>query len=261
MRALDTAATGMEAQQTNVDTISNNIANMNTSGYKRQRAEFQDLLYQNVRRVGSTSSDVGTVVPSGIQLGAGVETQAIYRVMEQGSLERTGNNLDLAINGKGFFQIEMPDGQTAYTRNGSFQLNQDGEIVTADGYTVQPGLVVPPEATDITINESGEVLANIDGQVEPVNVGQLELANFANEAGLEAIGKSLFLETQASGAPDVAVPNAPGFGGIQQGFVESSNVDMAQELTDMISAQRAYEMNSRVIQASDQMMQTATRLR
>ncbi|WP_422367592.1 flagellar basal-body rod protein FlgG [Pelagibius sp.] len=261
MRSLNIGATGMLAQQLNVEVISNNIANMNTTGYKRQRAEFQDLLYQNVRRVGSASSDAGTIVPTGIQLGLGVKSAAVYRLSGQGNILQTENPLDLAINGRGLLMVELPSGETAYTRAGSLQLSPDGDIVTADGYVVQPGITVPADAQAITINESGEVFADIDGQVAPQLVGQLELANFANEAGLDAIGNNLLLETNASGAASVATPGSAGFGTMIQGALETSNVNTVSEITNLITAQRAYEMNSKVIESSDEMMRSVSQLR
>ena len=260
MRSLDIASTGMQAQQTNVEVISNNIANMNTTGYKRQRVEFQDLLYQNLRRVGSTSSDTGSVVPSGAQVGLGVKTAAVYRIGEQGNLQQTSNKLDLAISGNGFLQVTLPSGDTAYTRDGTLALSPDGTIVTADGYVVQPGITVPKNASDITVNANGEVLATVAGQVAQQNVGQLQLAQFPNDAGLEASGGNLLLQTAASGAAQVGIPGAAGFGSLLQGFVETSNVNVVSEMTNLISAQRAYEMNSRVISASDDMLSTITKL-
>ncbi len=261
MRALSIAATGMLAQQLNVEVISNNIANMNTTAYKRQRAEFQDLLYQDERRVGSTSSDAGTIVPSGIQLGLGVRTAAVYRMTGQGNLISTENTLDLAVQGKGFFQIELPSGEIAYTRAGSFQLSPLGEIVTADGYVVLPGITIPDDAIDATVNTSGEVLVTLTGEVTPQNVGQIELASFANQVGLQAMGNNLFLETTASGPPITGVPGETGFGTVLQGFLETSNVDVVREITNLIRAQRAYEMNSKVIETADQMLQTASQMR
>ena len=261
MRALNIAATGMLAQQLNVEVIANNISNMTTTAYKRQRAEFQDLLYQDERRVGSTSSDNGNIVPSGIQLGLGVRTAAVYRMTGQGQIITTDNKLDLAIRGNGYFQVELPDGQTAYTRAGSFQLSPEGEIVTANGYTVLPGITIPTDALDITINASGEVQVTLPNQVQPQTVGQLELATFPNEVGLQALGDSMFAETPASGAPTTGVPSSTGFGTVLQGFLESSNVDAVQEITNLIRAQRAYEMNSKVIETTDQMLQTTTQLR
>ncbi|MEX0760719.1 MAG: flagellar hook-basal body complex protein, partial [Tistlia sp.] len=191
MRALSIGATGMLAQQMNVEVISNNIANMNTTGYKRGRAEFNDLLYQDLRRVGAASSDAGTIVPSGVQVGLGVKAAAVYRITEQGNITITDNSLDLAINGRGYFEIEMPTGEIAYTRAGSFQLSPTGDMVTPDGYLVMPGITIPPQVTSISINNNGEVFVQLDGQVNPTRVGQLELAAFPNEAGLEAIGSAV----------------------------------------------------------------------
>ncbi|MGG5817968.1 flagellar basal-body rod protein FlgG [Falsiroseomonas sp. HW251] len=261
MRSLHIAGTGMMAQQTNVEVISNNIANMSTTGYKRRRAEFQDLLYQNLRRVGSQSADTGSVLPSGAQVGLGVKTGAVYRIAEQGSLSQTGNRFDLAIRGNGYFQVQLPSGETAYTRDGTFSLSPEGVIVTADGFVVQPGVTIPANATDVTINASGEVLAKIDGQVQPQNVGQIQLAIFANEGGLEAVGDNLLLATPASGQAQQAAPGTAGYGQVMQGFIETSNVNVVQEITSLITAQRAYEMNSRVISASDEMLSTISRLR
>lgn len=261
MRSLSIGATGMLAQQLNVEVISHNIANMNTTAFQRRRAEFQDLLYQNQRRVGSDSSDAGTIVPAGVQVGLGVRTAAVYRITEQGNLTLTENPLDLAINGNGYFQITLPNGNTAYTRAGSLQLSAAGQVVTVDGFTVSPGLTIPANAIDISVNSTGQVLASIDGQTAPSNVGQFQLANFPNEAGLIAIGDNLYLETPASGAATTGVPGATGFGTLQQGFLETSNVNVVEEITNLISAQRAYEMNSKVIETSDQMLQTASNIR
>ena len=261
MRSLSIGATGMLAQQLNVEVISHNIANMNTTSYQRRRAEFQDLLYQNLRRVGSDSSDASTTVPVGVQVGLGVKTAAVYRITEQGNLTLTENPLDVAINGEGYFRITLPSGDTAYSRAGSFQLDGDGDVVTVDGFTVQPGLTVPPNAVDISVNASGEVLVSLDGVTAPSNIGQLELARFPNDAGLLAIGDNLFLEAPASGGATVAAPGTAGFGTIQQGFLETSNVNVVEEITNLITAQRAYEMNSKVIETSDQMMSTLTNLR
>jgi flagellar basal-body rod protein FlgG len=260
MSALDIAATGMLAQQFNVEVTSNNLANMNTTGFKRQRAEFQDLIYQDLVRVGSTSSDSGTIVPSGIQLGVGVKLSAVYRIMQQGNIASTGNTYDVAIQGKGLFKVELPSGDEAYTRAGSFQLSPEGEIVTTDGYPVQPGLTVPSDAIGVTINASGEVLATIAGQIVPTNVGQLTLVSFANEGGLEAMGDNLFTETAASGAAIEGTPGQDGFGTILQGYVETSNVNAVEEITNLITAQRAYEMLAKVIETSDEMSATASQL-
>ncbi|MEE9318549.1 MAG: flagellar basal-body rod protein FlgG, partial [Rhodospirillales bacterium] len=212
MRSLDIAATGMLAQQRNVEVVSNNLANMNTTAYMRRRTEFHDLIYQDLRRVGTTSSDAGTIVPSGVQLGLGVKLAAVYRIHEQGNLEATDNTFDLAVQGKGFFQVTLPSGDTAYTRDGTFQLNADGEIVTHDGFTLEPGISIPNNAIDVTINESGEVLVKIEGQIAFSNVGQIQVANFANEAGLSAEGNNLLTETPASGSPTTGNPGSTGFG-------------------------------------------------
>jgi flagellar basal-body rod protein FlgG len=261
MRSITIAATGMLAQQTNVEVISNNIANMNTTAFTRRRAEFQDLLYQNQRRVGSTAADNGAIVPSGVQIGLGVRTAATYRIIERGNVLPTDNTFDLAIKGRGYFQVTLPSGELAYTRAGSLQLSPTGQIVTPDGHVVSPGITVPNNATDVTINASGEVLAKIDGTTAPRNVGQLELATFPNENGLVAIGDNLFQETPASGTPTTGVPNSTGFGSILQGFLETSNVDVVKEIGALISAQRAYEMNSKVIETSDAMLQSLTQMR
>ncbi len=261
MRSLNIAATGMLAQQLNVEVISNNIANMNTTGYKRQRAEFQDLLYQNLTRAGANSSESGTIVPSGIQLGVGVKAASVYRVISQGTLQHTENVLDLAINGRGLFRIQLPTGEDAYTRAGSFSVSAEGQLVTQDGFTVSPGITIPNGATDISINASGEVQVKLDGQTQPQNVGQLELVNFANPSGLEAKGSNLFLETPASGTPSTGVPGATGFGTIEQGYLEAANVNPVQEITTLITAQRAYEMNSKVITTSEEMMAQVNQLR
>lgn len=261
MRSLSIGATGMLAQQTNVEVISNNIANMTTAGFKEQRAEFQDLLYQSIRRPGSQSSDAGTIVPTGIQLGAGVKTGSVYRIHTQGTIVITGNSLDLAVNGEGYFQIQMPDGTTDYTRAGSLQLNADGQIVTADGYLVLPGLTVPQDALDISIDKTGQVQVKLAGTTDTQTIGQVQLAMFPNDAGLESVGGNLYVETAASGAPIVGNPGGDGFGLIEQGSIEQSNVNVVAEITNLITAQRAYEMNSRVIKTSDEMMGTLSQLR
>jgi len=261
MRSLTTAATGMEAQQLNVEVISNNLANMNTTGFKRQRAEFQDLLYQNVQAMGMNSSDAGTIVPTGVQVGLGVQAASIYRITDQGSLQNTGNTYDLAISGQGYFRVQMPDGSDAYTRAGNFALSPEGEIVTTDGYTVAPGIAIPQGAREVSINAQGQVQALIDGQTEPQTVGQLELVTFFNQAGLEATGDNLYLESAASGTATVGTPGSPGFGIIRQGFVEGANVNAVSEITALIQAQRAYEMNARVITASDEMLAASSNLR
>ena len=261
MRALRTAATGMAAQQLNVEVISNNIANMNTVGFKRQRAEFQDLLYQNVERMGSQSSTQGTVVPTGIQIGAGVKAGSVYRITEQGSPTRSGNPYDIAIDGKGYFQITMPSGEIAYTRAGNFAVNGEGQLVTEDGYAVEPAITIPQDAIDVTISKSGQVQVTTQGQTAPQTVGQLELATFFNEAGLEAIGDNLLLETAASGAATIGAPNEPGYGHLLQGYTEASNVDAVSEITNLIVAQRAYEMNSKVITTADEMLSVSAQVK
>ena len=261
MRSLDIAGTGMQAQQTNVEVISNNIANMTTTGFKRRRAEFQDLMYQNLRRVGSSSSESGSVLPAGAQVGLGVKTAAIYRINEQGNLQQTSNSLDMAVQGNGYFQVTMPSGETAYTRDGTFGLAPDGTIVTADGYPVQPGLQIPAAATSVTVNTAGQVQVTIAGQTAPQTIGQLQLAVFPNEVGLDAQGDNLFLQTAASGAPVTGNPGAAGFGSVMQGFIETSNVNVVTEITNLITAQRADEMNSRVITTSNDMLSTLTNLR
>ena len=261
MRSLDIAATGMLAQQRNVEVVSNNLANMNTTACPRRRTEFHDLIYQDLRRVGTTSSDAGTIVPTGVQIGLGVKLAAVYRIHEQGNLEATDNTLDLAIQGKGFFQILLPDGTTAYSRDGTFQLNGTGLVVTHDGYQVQPGITIPSNAIDVTVNNSGQVQVKIEGQTALSTVGQLQIATFLNDAGLEAIGDNLYKETPASGAATTGNPASTGFGSILQGFLETSNVNAVEEISNLISAQRAYEMNSKVIQTSDEMLGTLTALR
>ena len=261
MRALSIAASGMQAQQLNVDVISHNIANMNTTGYKRQRAEFQDMLYQNMERPGSTSAASGAILPLGIQIGVGVQADAVGRITEQGNISQTGNPYDLAISGRGFIQITLPSGQTAYTRAGNLAVNADGQIVTADGYPIEPSVSVPPESTAIQITRDGIVEVQLAEQTDPQQVGQLELASFINPAGLEAIGDNLYLETPASGAPNVATPGSPGLGTLMQGYLETSNVNAVEEISSLIVAQRAYEMNARVITAADEMLQATTQLR
>jgi flagellar basal-body rod protein FlgG len=261
MRALSIAASGMQAQQLNVDVISHNIANMNTTGYKRQRAEFQDMLYQNMERPGSTSSASGAILPLGIQIGVGVQADAVGRITEQGGISATQNPYDLAINGRGFLQVALPSGQTAYTRAGNLAVNADGSIVTADGYLLEPSISVPAEAVGMQITRDGMVEVTLQGQTEPQQIGQIEIATFINPAGLEGIGDNLFLETPASGAPNTSTPGSPGFGTIMQGFLELSNVNAVEEISSLIVAQRAYEMNARVITAADEMLQATTQLR
>jgi flagellar basal-body rod protein FlgG len=261
MMALRTAATGMAAQDLNVDVISNNIANMNTVGYKKQRAEFEDLLYQDIQRPGVQSSDTGTIVPTGIQIGAGVKAGSVYRITTQGSPTITGNQYDLAINGKGFFQVLLPSGEIAYTRAGNFSPNANGQLVTADGYQVQPQITVPQGTTAVTISPGGQVQATVTGTTTPTVVGQLTLATFQNEGGLEASGNNLFLQTAASGPPTLGDPDKDGIGALIQGSIESSNVDPVTEITALIVAQRAYEMNSKVITSADQMLSTTNAMK
>jgi flagellar basal-body rod protein FlgG len=258
MRALHTAATGMMAQELNVEVISNNIANMRTTGYKRQRAEFQDLLYENLRRVGSQTSDQGTQVPAGIEIGSGVRTAATPRVMTQGDVLPTEKDLDVAVRGEGFFRIQLPDGRTAFTRDGSFERDSQGQLVTADGYLVDPGITIPENASGITINKQGMVSGSVAGQTAPVDFGQLQLSRFVNKTGLQAIGDNLFLETAASGAPQDGTATSEGFGDLLQGYLEQANVNSVSEISDLIAAQRAYEMNSKVVSAADEMSQTTS---
>lgn len=261
MKALLTAATGMMAQELNVDVISHNIANMRTTAFKRQRAEFQDLLYNNLRNIGTATSETGTIVPSGIQIGSGVKTGATYRVMSQGTVMPTDKELDVALRGEGYFQIELPDGRTAFTRDGSFELDANGTLVTIDGYTVQPQITVPQNARSITINAEGTVQALLDNSNTPATLGQIELARFVNKAGLEALGDNLFVETESSGPPITGTGNTDGFGNLLQRHLEQSNVNAVAEISDLISAQRAYEMNARIISAADEMMRSTSNLR
>ncbi|MES2729292.1 MAG: flagellar basal-body rod protein FlgG [Pseudomonadota bacterium] len=261
MRSLDTGATGMMAQQMNVDVISNNIANMTTTGFKRQRIEFADLMYQSYTRPGTASSSGGTTVPSGLQVGLGVRPVATYRIHEQGSVEITNNDFDVSISGKGYFQVQLPNGDTAYTRGGSFQLNQNGEMVTPQGYLLEPTITIPNDALGVEINEEGEVLVSLPQQTSQQNVGQIQLADFVNPSGLEPIGDTMFQETDASGSPTTGNPQADNFGKVIQGTLELSNVDSVKELTSLITAQRAYEMNSNIITTSDEMMNTVNQMR
>ena len=261
MQALRTAATGMAAQQLNVEVISNNIANMNTIGFKKQRAEFQDLLYQTLERAGAQSSDQGTIVPTGVQIGAGVKSGSTYRITTQGAMTATGNQYDVAIQGRGYLQVLMPSGETAYTRAGNLAINDQGNLVTEDGYSVQPAITIPNDATSISISKSGQVEAITAGATAPQIVGQLELAGFVNEAGLEAIGDNLFLESGASGTPTTGVPGSAGYGGLLQGYTEASNVDAVSEISALIVAQRSYEMNSKVITTADDMLRTSSQLK
>ena len=254
IRSLYIAQTGLEAQQTQMDVIANNLANVNTTGFKKARAVFQDLLYQNLRQPGAQSSQ-NTQYPSGLQLGTGVRPVATERIMTQGNLTQTGNSLDVAINGQGFFQILKPDGTIAYTRDGTFQLNNQGQLVTSSGYVLQPPVTIPPGAQTITIGNDGTVSVTLTGQSAPQQVGSIQLANFLNPTGLQNIGDNLYLQTASSGATTTGQPTFNGLGSLQQGYLETSNVNVVAELVNMISTQRAYEINSKAVQTSDQMLQ------
>ncbi len=252
--ALWAAKTGLDAQQTRLAVTSNNLANVNTSGFKKSRAVFEDLLYQNVRQVGgSTSQD--TQAPSGVHLGTGVRVVATEKLYTQGGLTQTGNALDVAVEGRGFFQIQMPDGSTAYTRDGSFQMNAQGQMVTSSGYILQPGISVPDAAQSITIGKDGVVTARVAGQAQAVQIGQLQLTDFINPAGLQPLGENLLVESAASGPAQTGTPGQNGLGTTFQGAVESSNVNVVEELVNMIETQRAYEMNSKAIATTDQMLE------
>jgi flagellar basal-body rod protein FlgG len=261
MRALSIAATGMSAQVRNLEVIANNVANINTTGFKRSRAEFTDLIYQDERLMGVSSRGRDATVPGGVQVGLGVRTAAIRPVQIQGALTNTNNSLDLAISGRGWFQISTPGGDIVHTRDGAFNTNANGQLVTTDGYAVSPPIRIPNNATSISVSQSGLVTAAIPGQQAPQQLGQLTIATFVNEAGLEALGGNLFRQTEASGPAIVGAPADPGLGFLQQGYLEASNVDPVSEITNMISAQRAYEMNSKVIQAADQMSGTISNMR
>ena len=259
MRSLWISKTGMEAQQLQLDTISNNLANVSTNGYKRSHAVFEDLIYQNLRQAGSASS-AQTELPTGLQVGLGTRAVATSRNFSQGSLQQSSNPLDVAVRGNGFFQIQMPDGTTAYTRDGSFQVSATGQLVNNTGYTVLPGITIPAAAQSVTIGNDGTVSAVLPGQALPQNVGILQVANFVNPSGLEPKGQNLFGETAASGTPSAGTPGTNGLGSVQQGFVETSNVNVVEELVAMIQTQRAYELNSKAIQTSDQMLQKLAQL-
>lgn len=259
MRALAIAATGMDAQQTNLEVIANNIANINTTGYKRARAEFTDLLYQTERAQGVPNRANQAIVPEGANIGLGVQTAAVRNIHTQGELAQTSNELDMALVGRGWFQIESPDGTTLYSRSGAFNTNADGQLVTIDGYAIVPGITIPQDASEVVVSRTGQVQVRVGNSSDYTDVGQLTIANFANEAGLKPLGDNLFAETAASGEAIVAAPEDPGFAYIKQGYLESSNVDSVKEITDMISAQRAYEMNSKVIQTADEMAQIVSK--
>ena len=256
MRALAIAATGMSAQQTNVEVIANNLANVNTTGFKGGKAEFSDLLYEAARVPGVSSRGNNSVVPEGAQLGLGVKLAAVRNLETQGTLTSTGNTYDLAIQGRGFFQITGPNSETMYTRAGAFNINASGQLVTLDGYAVSPSIIVPTGSSAVTISTSGVVSATVNGSATPTTIGQLTVANFANEVGLQAMGSNMYRESPASGTAVVGVPGDPGVGTVSQGYLEASNVDPVKEISNLISAQRAYEMNSKVIQACDQMGST-----
>lgn len=260
LRSLFIAATGMEAQKLNIDVISNNLANVNTTGFKRSRADFQDLMYQTLRAAGATASD-GTQVPTGIQIGLGVKPVAVQKIFEQGDIVHTGNTLDLVVEGNGFFQIRMPDGTIAYTRSGAFKLDRDGRIVNSDGYPLEPAISIPNDTTNISISSDGTISVNQAGNSAPTQVGQIEIAKFQNMGGLNALGKTLYLQTDASGEASTGAPGNEGLGTIAQGSLEISNVNVVEEMVQMIVSQRAYEVNSKAVQASDEILQTTNNLR
>ena len=260
MQALHTAATGMAAQELNVEVISNNIANLRTTGFKKQSVAFQDLIYQHIRRVGAQSSDQGTILPVGIDIGGGVKTVGTPRLMTQGTLSQTGNDLDLAVTGEGFFKILMPDGTYQYTRDGTFQMDNQGRVVTADGNPVQPTITIPNNASGITINKQGQVSVTLPGSTTSQIIGQIGLTRFINKAGLEPVGGNQFIETPSSGPPQDGIADAQGYGTLTQGSLEQANVDVVSEMSDLIAAQRAYEMNAKVVSAADEMLQTASAL-
>ena len=259
IRSLWIAKTGLDAQQTQMDVISNNLANVSTSGFKRARAVFEDLLYQTIRQPGAQSSEQ-TQLPSGLQIGTGVKPVATERIFTQGNLQQTGNSKDVAIQGNGFFQVLMPDGTTSYSRDGSFQIDANGQLVTASGYAVQPAITIPPDTQSLTIARDGTVSVQQAGSATPVTVGTLQLAMFVNPAGLQSLGENLYGETAASGTPSSNAPGSNGAGLLNQGYVETSNVNVVEELVNMIQTQRAYEINSKAIQTSDQMLQRLTQL-
>jgi flagellar basal-body rod protein FlgG len=259
MRSLWISKTGMEAQQTQLDHISHNLANVATNGFKKSHAVFEDLMYQNLRQTGANSTEQ-TTLPTGLQVGLGTRAVATSRSFTQGNLQQSGNSLDLAIRGNGFFEVQMPDGTTGYTRDGSFQVNAQGQMVTSNGFLLQPGITIPANAQSITVGQDGTVSVAIPNQAAPQAVGQLQLTNFINPAGLQPMGQNLFTETAASGTPTTGVPGLESRGAIQQGFVETSNVNVVEELVGMIQTQRAYELNSKAIQTSDQMLQRLAQL-
>jgi len=261
MRALNIAATGMLAQQTNVDVTSNNIANMTTTGYKKARGHFQDLIYQSHVRAGSPTSQQGTMKPVGVEVGLGVKAAGVVRVFTQGTLNQTDNDLHMAVDGQGYFIVNMPDGTQSYTRDGSFQLSPEGTLVTKDGFEVEPGINLPDNTRKFNVSSDGLVTAFVENDAEPVELGQINLATFINDAGLRSIGGNMLVATAASGEPEILAPGEVGVGEIEQNFLENSNVDVVQEITNLITAQRAYEMNSKAVEAADQMMSTASNMR
>jgi flagellar basal-body rod protein FlgG len=260
MRALDTAATGMAAMDLQVQVIAGNLANMTTTGFKSQRAEFQDLIYEHVQRIGAQASENGNILPVGIELGSGVKTVGTPRLMTQGTLAQTGNTLDVAIQGAGWFKVAMPDGTFSYTRDGSFQMDNQGRVVTAEGNLVQPTITIPPNSTGLTINQQGQVSVTLPGSTSSSILGQFALATFINDAGLQANGNNLFVATPASGTAQDGTPGINGAGTLLQGSLEQSNVSAVTEISNLIAAQRAYEMNSKVITAADEMLQTTSQL-
>jgi flagellar basal-body rod protein FlgG, Gram-negative bacteria len=261
MRALKIAATGMSAQQMRVETISQNLANMSTTGYNARRAEFADLHYQQASRPGTINASDGTVLPTGVQLGLGVRPSSVTLELAQGSLSQTGGDLDIAIEGKGYLEVTLPSGQSAYTRDGGLKRSADGQIVTSDGYPVVPDITIPDETLSLSINADGEIYAYFSDQIEPELLGQFTLAGFSNAKGLEAIGSNLFLETEASGPANVTTPGLDGLGTLRQGYLEDSSVDAVREVTELIEAQRGYELNAKVITAADQMLSATTQIR
>ena len=261
MNALQIAASGMSAQQLKVEVVSNNLANMSTTGYNARRADFADLMYQQVQRPGTISSQDGTMLPTGVQLGLGVRPSSVSIILAQGTLSQTGGDLDVAIEGRGYIEVTLPSGGAAYTRDGALKRSADGQIVTSDGYAVAPGLTVPSDARSISINANGEVYAYFTDQVEPSLLGQFTLASFTNEKGLEAMGSNLFLESPASGNATIGTPGLDGIGMLRQGYLEESSVDSIKEVTELIKAQRGYELNAKVITAVDQMMSATTQVK
>jgi len=261
MKALHIAATGMAAQQMKVDVVSNNLANMSTTGYNARRADFADLHYQQIARPGTVTASDGTVLPTGVQIGLGVRPSSVSVVLAQGALSQTSGDLDLAIEGNGYLEVTLPSGTAAFTRDGGLKRSAEGLIVTADGYPVAPGITIPDDARSIAINADGEVWGYFDNQVEPELLGQFTLVDFPNDKGLEAIGSNLFTETAASGAPDAGLPGVDGRGVLRQGYLEDSSVDPVREVTELIKAQRGYELNAKVITAADQMLAATTQVR